>query len=734
MLTTTLIQGRIHTFFPRLHSDFQSTFEPMQIRPTEPVSAKLLLDSKYYTLPIWFLSPFGLELASSNKLLLDSIISHKEIKLLLSMGNTEIYYNSVSYTDHTYCEEHECYIIAISLQKKRPTPHASHERRLSHRWNCPKTFLPFCTVMHPYLYGERLYFSIHNLSVSGLMLTTHKKNAFLLPGLVLQSTFIFSETQQFKVKIKIKRAAYKKYNNIHETLELGAVWIALTQKHKSIIADYLIKFNVVKTLEILQSYDFPAPYFSKGVTFSYAQNEHEYEQILVLRKLAYLQDGKASSTHESEHFISFEDTFSRLIIGKYADKIVVSSALHYCNENRPTQYEQLTNCQHVLPSKKNMVESSKTCIHPHFRASDLLISIFHFIMVITIQSEREWILISSTEKLKHLYIKLTFKEIGFQFNDPMYNWIPHRLYLLNLKQSMLCKTAFTPFVWQIMISDILQYLVEKKQIQLDPLAYARIGFVKLFTIFTPIIQQLLNQTYRYQEKLNADMYIYKNDSKYQGSILKIVESILSIYDNKPIQITHLGAGIGHLVAAISQIIPESKINYIDHSPLAKLQAKAHNATVDEPKRKNKVLYICQPLVDIHFKDKSQDLIIWTHFAHSTDTATLEVLLEKIWYSLEPNGHLMFATNLAYLSPISLVIKRLFNKPFNKKVISDCYNLWISAKMHNNSVRLSLKKRGEWRNIKYLIEVIQKKKFQVIDIKKIHIPTSSHLIICKKKLL
>src|SRR5690606_25180437 len=119
------------------------------------------------------------------------------------------------------------------------------------------------------------------------------------------------------------------------------------------------------SLKELREAGFRVKSSSRAFNFGYAKSEDEYQQVLELRRVAYVHASKVSSDTSAKSMSDEFDSRSRILVVTYRSRVIGSTRLMFPQSESDTlKHEEYTTLPKTLPPKNLLVESSKTCTHP----------------------------------------------------------------------------------------------------------------------------------------------------------------------------------------------------------------------------------------------------------------------------------------------------------------------------------------------------------------------------------
>jgi predicted GNAT family N-acyltransferase len=463
------------------NTELHSPFAPVDIRPNEPFSC--LVRSRdpnnpfEKELPVWRLSPLGLELKVGKE---DTMLTKGlPIDLELRIGKS-ISYLAGLVVDYS-SESFNLQTIGIRLIHRPQERPQAVERRKQKRWICSEQYLPTLCALNPGKFNDYLYFTVKDVSETGLRLVTSLRNKFIVMGMKLDCIASFPLVSQTRFTIKINNLGVVEQQG-REFLSIGAEIVDGTERTNEIISQYLLQFGLADSIKELRASNLATPSTKNVVQFGFVKTEGEYREVLNLRRQAYVAVGKLAESVKPEDTADAYDARARIAIGKINGQIVVCARLTFNEVDQKMEQEKYVQWRDDLPRREDVVEVMRLCTHPHFRGSDLLMGMFQFVAISVVQSKRPWIVICATDDVLPLYEKIGFKKIGLQYPHAELNNTVHYILTANVPQAM-CGKNVSPIVWNLLWSDVSKYLREYNLLTPDPLMHIRLGLYRLMAPF-----------------------------------------------------------------------------------------------------------------------------------------------------------------------------------------------------------------------------------------------------------
>lgn len=467
--------------------DLHAIVFPAEVRSGENISAKFKpngSDERYYTpVTVWRMSPLGLEFLHTSYA---GILNKGErIDLELTIGGQRSIYEGlvVDVLDTNKPESR----IGIRLNKREDKPTWDVDRRKGPRWICHDQFIPSCVCTNPAKYNDFLYFRVRDISHRGLRLVSSLRNKFLVPGMDLDLQISFPSVGNVAITVTISRVDLVTENG-KDYFSLGVEFGDLPRTTRRVVGQYLLQFGNADSLKELRNNDFIPKSISTAVDYSFVKNVDEYIDICRLRFLSNKVAGKVDPNSDPLKMSDILDSRSRIIAGKYKGKLVTTSRLIFNEYDDLMEQEMYVKWPEDLPRRDQIVEVSRACTHPEFRGGDLLFSLFQFMVVISLQAKRDWIVISTAPDMVTFYEKIGFRKTGMQYENPIYPGITQVVMLANVPDAMRGRTV-SPIYWNVIWKDVTEFLVENDVLSATSLTRIRLFVYRLMYPFAVLLRR-----------------------------------------------------------------------------------------------------------------------------------------------------------------------------------------------------------------------------------------------------
>lgn len=471
--------------------DFRELHEiitPGEVRPSDRILARIRRSGateEFQSIRVWRMSPFGIELEDATDDTSYSKGDGVELELTID-GQRSLFKGLVV---DVVQQNALIRLIGLRLSKKNVPTKTSEERRKSTRWICSEDFYPSAICPSPGVVNDFTRFQVRDISPQGMQIACSLRNKYLLVGRKLLLTVNFPTVGEFNAPAQITRVGLTAING-KDQLAIGVEFLKLTDHMKNTMAQYLIQFSNVETLEELREEGFIPESVSKAVDFYYLKSEEDYKKVLELRLAAHEFDKniKDEINVTADDMGDIEDTKSRIIVGTYRDRIVATGRVRFSEPNEPLEHEKYIDWPKNLPRRGEILEISRVCTHPDFRRGDLLAALFQFASATCFQYEKPYVLIGSWPEMKGFYEKLGWKDTGLSHREPMWKNEQHLL-IANSLEGMLGKNV-NPISWNLIWRVSAEHTIDNGLIEPSSMDAFRL---KIYRLFGPFSKWLLNR-------------------------------------------------------------------------------------------------------------------------------------------------------------------------------------------------------------------------------------------------
>ncbi len=253
--------------------------------------------------------------------------------------------------------------------------------------------------------------------------------------------------------------------------------------------------------ETLRAFGFPLRFFRHGATTSFVDTQEDYESVLNLRRMAYVEAGKKPEPTTAEEMSSSWDKRSRIICVHYEGELVASVTLTFPDRlSAPLRSQSAFpggNYPCPMPDTLDCIEISGLCTHPDYRKGDLLNTVFEQVARAFLLSGRKHLVTLADDHLLPLYLKL-----GFRDHRHACTYLHRQHHLISIERDDIILGRHSSWlVWQILIGDLIADL--KSRGLLHPPHRGRIR-LKCLLALRPLAKHLIRRKLAAQFRLKME--------------------------------------------------------------------------------------------------------------------------------------------------------------------------------------------------------------------------------------
>ena len=423
---------------------------PANIYPTDPISASIQFNSTDDWIPIEIkrVSPLGVDFQLSQK-------HHPSIAIELDQPSNfsmEIRYGShrVEISNLKVSNTHDSNCL---LSCSWPEITTTDEPR---KFKIGDHYLPYGVVNNPLLHGDKIVFRVNRISNRGATILYSLRNKHLFPGIILEGVLTLPTMKDARINLKITSAKVVEING-EKFLESTIIFQNLEKDLSKNLGQYIFQFGEKTTVTDLWKSRLPVPKTSQALKFGYVSSEKEYDEVLKLRKRAYVGSGKIDKEADYTSMGDSFDSRARILVAQYRGDIVGSMRLMFHENSDEMEHDRFMDASHEIPPKDQIVEVTRICNHPDFRKSDLFYGMMAHMAILIVQSGRPWLLGCSTLKLLPMYKKIGARTIGTPFKHTDLGGEEHHLILVDVPK-MMKGYGINPIVWNLLFKEVTEYL------------------------------------------------------------------------------------------------------------------------------------------------------------------------------------------------------------------------------------------------------------------------------------
>ncbi len=420
---------------------------PAEVRPGDPIAARVGFagarereDSQ-----VWRISPLGVELVRPPALA--GARPGTTIDLTLRLGDDVTRFSGLPIS--AAWQERGRELIAARWSPGVESRSEAACRRDGARWRCDADYSPTGIAKNALRFGDFVHYRVAEISRTGMRLRTSLRNKFLVPGASLESTCTFPTLGELPLDLRVVHTAVERHGE-KDVLSLGVTWSSAAGRSAETIGQYLLQFGPGVTPDRLRSDGFRVRSMSRAFDFGWVQGERDYEEVLALRRLAYVHARKVSSDVKDEAMGDDGDARSRIVVARHRGRIVGTVRVMFPRTDADRlKHEDYCALPATLPPRGAIVEVSKACTHPDFRGSDLFFSLLKHAALVTMQARRRYILMSCTDALLPLYQKIGVRRLGVGYFHPTMK-LQHHVMVADVA-ALAAGQGMNPIVWNLAI-------------------------------------------------------------------------------------------------------------------------------------------------------------------------------------------------------------------------------------------------------------------------------------------
>lgn len=433
------------------------------------------------TLPVWKLSPLGVELVSDDERTAYEPGDLVDLELTVA-GQRSLFEGLVVAAKKRGAD---VTLVGVRFSKKIQERGGEEDRRYSTRWLCSDEFMPTAISPTPGRFDDYMYFQVRDISAEGVQLSCSLRNKFLIPGMKLLLTTSFPLGSVVQLNVEIVRIAIKTLGT-RDRLIVGTRFVSLNNSAKETLAQYLIQFADTEDFEQLRSQGFRPKQVALGVDFVNLKTEQEYLQVLDLRFKAHEADGNLAEGASPKDLADIHDSRSRIVVGKYRGVPVATARVRFGSLDEKLEHEEFVEWPSDLPRRDQVVEISRVAILPGYRKADLLGALMRYAGFNALHPDKPWLVISCLGHMKKFYLKLGFKDTGLTHTEEV--WKEDRILSIMIANSysLALGRDVNPFYWNLMWKNVAESLIEQGSVVPTGLDRVRLFLFKVLSPFNEL--------------------------------------------------------------------------------------------------------------------------------------------------------------------------------------------------------------------------------------------------------
>lgn len=231
--------------------------------------------------------------------------------------------------------------------------------------------------------GQKAFFSVEDLSSSGLLLSTSSRNKFILPSMRLEMTLVIPGEGVFPEDLIVRHIRTSENG---ERYLLGCEFARANKRTLEALADFCLSFARSSSYQNLVEEGFPVAFNPSSLTVQSTESAEDFAQIVHLRLKFAHWHGQMLKVRDPEETMDAHDEYARHVCVKVGSRIVASGRLVFNNgdRSRSTFPASLDLPSHLW--QYGFVSVSKIAVDPDFRASMAFIRLWNEIFRIAFLS------------------------------------------------------------------------------------------------------------------------------------------------------------------------------------------------------------------------------------------------------------------------------------------------------------------------------------------------------------
>ncbi len=346
-------------------------------------------------------------------------------------------------------------IIGIEFTKPLETNYITRSKRFLTHKNIKPTVVG-CDPTDP---NRLIYYSVHDLSESGMLLQTSITNKHLFPGMTIKDAKLtIPGLDSAELNLFIANVRKSKEENL---IDIGVFLQGTTQTYKKYFQNYVSTLSPMteNRAEALSLSGFFSRSIKNGLTYRYIESAEEYKNVLKLRYEGYSKHGKIAEGKTWKDLGEGYDKEGKILAAYLGGQLVASAELRFGTEApfRMDKYIDLMTIPNLNRSK--VVEINKFVVHPKAQRSDIVLGMMQRIHAIVVTHGKIDVLLNCTEKLKPLYKNVGAKDLNLSYPHPD---VPstHLHAMLITHEVYEQGKDFNPYAWDIVFKNVNDYMHE----------------------------------------------------------------------------------------------------------------------------------------------------------------------------------------------------------------------------------------------------------------------------------
>ena len=427
---------------------------------------------------MWRMSPFGVEV----RVRPDHALQPQElVDIDIQIGSQHTHVRGTVVA--TELHEGNVALAGIRLDtatdSRRGAP--ANEQRSQARWRCHELYYPTGWAKNAARFNDKLHFRVDNISAGGMRMITSMRNKHLIVGLPLRATVQLPSVGAVKMHLRVEHVAVRHEGDKHEQV-VGVSFVRAKQATLHLLAQYVLQFggdaSLRPTPRLLEDNGFVVQAVADALEFDLVRTDEDYREVLELRCQAYRAINPVEKSVDEMGDVF--DARARIIIVRFRGRIVATLRICFHGAADPFELESLMALPPDFPPRHLVVECSRAAVHPDFRGTDIFLNLMRYTALLTIQSNRRWIVQSTYEGLVPIYQRMGFQAVGGLHEYPPQPGLLLQMLSVDL-QKLLTGTFRNPFIYNAFMPSIEDLLEVNDYIHLSWAARKRVALLRMLT-------------------------------------------------------------------------------------------------------------------------------------------------------------------------------------------------------------------------------------------------------------
>ena len=168
---------------------------------------------------------------------------------------------------------------------------------------------------------------------------TSLRNSFIVRGMKLDVIVSFPMVSQISVRVIVQNVSFASLNE-KEYLSIGTQLQDMTTSQLSVVGQYMTQFGDVESVREFRDSGFDHKRVTGVIEYGVVRTEADYREVLNLRYLAYLADGKIDKSAVVNDVSDIHDSRARILMCKFRGKTIATARLTFHELGDVTEHEQ----------------------------------------------------------------------------------------------------------------------------------------------------------------------------------------------------------------------------------------------------------------------------------------------------------------------------------------------------------------------------------------------------------